>query len=102
MMSNSTPPSAFISEPLEGNAGGVELPLHYLKKVYDAIRNVGALCICDEVQVGYGRLGNVFWGFQEHFVVPDIITMAKSCGNGHPLGFVMGSEDKDFNERTNN
>ncbi len=82
-------PACFIAEPLSGNAGGVEIPPGYLKKVYAAVRAAGGLCIADEVQVGYGRLGTHFWGFQEHDVVPDIVTMAKAAGNGHPLGFVV-------------
>lgn len=86
-------PAAFISETLSGNAGGVELPAGYLKQVYESIRSVGGLCIADEVQVGYGRLGKHFWGFEEHDVVPDIVTMAKAAGNGHPLGFVITSEE---------
>jgi len=45
--------------------------------------------ISDEVQVGYGRTGSDFWGFQIHGVVPDVITMAKAAGNGHPIGFVV-------------
>eukprot|EP01034_Spumella_vulgaris_P024902 gene24902-31296_t len=86
-----TPPSAFIAEPLSGNAGGVELPPGYLQGVYRAVREAGGLCISDEVQVGYGRLGASFWGFQEHGVVPDVVTMAKAAGNGHPLGYVITS-----------
>jgi 4-aminobutyrate aminotransferase-like enzyme len=66
--------------------------LGYLAQVYECIRSAGGLCICDEVQVGYGRLGKSFWGFEEHGVVPDIITMAKAAGNGHPIGFVVTSE----------
>eukprot|EP01039_Chlorochromonas_danica_P005586 gene5586-6149_t len=93
LVERNTPPSVFIAEPLSGNAGGVDIPAGYLKEVYEAVREVGGLCICDEVQVGYGRLGNVFWGFQEHDVVPDLITMAKAAGNGHPLGFVITGED---------
>jgi 4-aminobutyrate aminotransferase-like enzyme len=73
-------PAAWIAEPLCGNAGGVTLPPTYLAQVYDMIHEVGGLCIDDEVQVGYGRLGNVFWGFEEHGVVPDILTMAKAAG----------------------
>jgi 4-aminobutyrate aminotransferase-like enzyme/Ser/Thr protein kinase RdoA (MazF antagonist) len=86
-------PVAFIAEPLSGNAGGVELPVGYLQRVYAKIRSVGGLCISDEVQVGYGRLGTKFWGFEEHGVMPDIITMAKAAGNGHPLGFVVTSRE---------
>jgi len=91
LVAANTPPSVFICEPLSGNAGGVEIPKGYLKRVYEKIRAAGGLCICDEVQVGYGRLGDNFWGFMEHDVVPDIITMAKAAGNGHPFGFVVTS-----------
>ncbi|MCX4854868.1 aminotransferase class III-fold pyridoxal phosphate-dependent enzyme [Streptomyces canus] len=83
------PPAAFISEPFYGNAGGIPLPDGYLRQVYDATRAVGGLCIADEVQVGYGRLGTHFWGFEQQGVVPDIVTVAKAMGNGHPLGAVI-------------
>jgi 4-aminobutyrate aminotransferase-like enzyme/Ser/Thr protein kinase RdoA (MazF antagonist) len=86
-------PACFIAEPLSGNAGGVELPAGYLKRVYAEVRAAGGLCIADEVQVGYGRLGTHFWGHQEHDVVPDVLTMAKAAGNGHPLGFVVTSKE---------
>lgn len=92
LVAKGTPPAVFIAEPLSGNAGGVELLPGYLQGVYSAVRAVGGLCICDEVQVGYGRLGTHFWGFQEHGVVPDIVTMAKAAGNGHPLGYVVTSK----------
>ena len=83
------PPAAFICEPVFGNAGGVMLPEGYLPAVYDAVRSVGGLCIADEVQVGYGRLGHHWWAFEMHGVTPDIITIAKAMGNGHPLGAVI-------------
>lgn len=82
-------PAAFVAEPLSGNAGGVELPPDYLAQAYASVRAAGGLCVSDEVQVGYGRLGKGFWGFAEHGVLPDIVTMAKAAGNGHPLGFVV-------------
>lgn len=90
-------PTAFIAEPLSGNAGGVRLPKSYLHRVYSLLRQpaVGGLCICDEVQTGYGRLGQGFWGFQstEHdTLLPDIITVAKAAGNGHPLGYIVTSQ----------
>jgi 4-aminobutyrate aminotransferase-like enzyme len=84
-----TAPAGFVAEPLSGNAGGVEMPPGYLPQVYDDVRAAGGLCIADEVQVGYGRLGGTFWGFEEHGVVPDVVTMAKAAGNGYPLGFVV-------------
>ncbi|HEY0290313.1 MAG TPA: aminotransferase, partial [Pseudomonas sp.] len=81
--------AGFICEPVYGNAGGISLPPGYLKQVYQQVRAQGGVCIADEVQVGYGRLGLYFWGFEEQDVVPDIITMAKGMGNGHPLGAVI-------------
>ncbi|RRR77915.1 aminotransferase [Streptomyces sp. RP5T] len=83
------PPAAFICEPFYGNAGGLPLPEGYLRQVYDATRAAGGLCIADEVQVGYGRLGTHFWGFEQQGVVPDVVTVAKAMGNGHPLGAVI-------------
>jgi 4-aminobutyrate aminotransferase-like enzyme len=83
------PPAAFIAEPVYGNAGGLLLPEGYLAAVYDAVRRHGGLAIADEVQVGYGRLGEWFWGFEQQGVVPDVVAVAKAMGNGHPLGAVI-------------
>ncbi|MEV6491312.1 aminotransferase class III-fold pyridoxal phosphate-dependent enzyme [Actinoplanes sp. NPDC051633] len=82
-------PAAFLAEAFYGNAGGMPLPDGYLRRVYEATRRAGGLCIADEVQVGYGRLGEHFWGFEQQGVVPDIVTVAKAMGNGHPLGAVI-------------
>lgn len=82
-------PAAFICEPILGNAGGVVLPDGYLAGVYEELRSRGGLCIADEVQVGYGRLGHHFWGVQQQGVVPDVITIAKAMGNGYPIGAVI-------------
>ncbi|MCM3501324.1 aminotransferase [Microbacterium sp. P26] len=83
------PPAALIAETYYGNAGGVALPDGYLTDVYAAIRRHGGLAIADEVQVGYGRLGEWFWGFEQQGAVPDIVAVAKSIGGGHPLGAVI-------------
>ncbi|WP_030439167.1 aminotransferase [Actinoplanes subtropicus] len=83
------PAGAFLSEPYYGNAGGVALPDGYLRQVYATVRRHGGLAIADEIQVGYGRLGNWFWGFEQQQVVPDIVCVAKAMGNGHPLGAVI-------------
>lgn len=83
------PPAGMIAETYFGNAGGVALPDGYLTQVYAAIRRHGGLAIADEVQVGYGRLGEWFWGFQQQGAVPDIVAVAKSIGGGHPLGAVI-------------
>ncbi|TCL72027.1 aminotransferase [Rhizobium sp. BK251] len=85
--------AGFICEPVYGNSGGMVLPDGYLKQVYGLIRARGGLCIADEVQVGYGRLGHHFWSFEQQGVIPDIITIAKGMGNGHPLGAVITRHD---------
>jgi 4-aminobutyrate aminotransferase-like enzyme/Ser/Thr protein kinase RdoA (MazF antagonist) len=81
--------AGFIAESVYGNAGGIPLPQGYLEKIYALVRERGGVCIADEVQVGYGRLGHYFWGFEQQGVVPDIITIAKGMGNGHPVGAVI-------------
>ncbi|PDT03959.1 hypothetical protein CO666_12500 [Rhizobium chutanense] len=85
--------AGFICEAVYGNAGGIPLPDGYLQQVYGEVRARGGLCIADEVQVGYGRLGHYFWGFEQQGVVPDIITIAKGMGNGHPLGAVITTRE---------
>ena len=84
-------PSAFLCESVLGNAGGVLLPEGYLAGAYDLVRARGGLCIADEVQVGFGRMGSSFWGFEQSDVVPDIVTIAKPMGNGFPIGGVITS-----------
>ncbi len=84
--------AGFIAESVYGNAGGISLPDGYLSEAYAQVRARGGVCIADEVQVGYGRLGHHFWGFQQQGVVPDIITIAKGMGNGHPLGAVITTQ----------
>lgn len=81
--------AAFIGESIISCGGQIELPTDYLKTVYAAVRQAGGVCIADEVQVGVGRVGHSFWGFQLHDVVPDIVTIGKPIGNGHPLGAVV-------------
>ena len=53
------------------------------------MRKKNALCIADEVQTGFGRVGSNFWAFQEHGIVPDIVTLGKPMGNGHPIAAVV-------------
>ena len=84
--------SALIVEPIISCGGQIELPEGFLSRAYAAVRKAGGLCISDEVQVGCGRLGNSFWGFQLHNVLPDIITIGKPIGNGHPLAAVVCTE----------
>jgi 4-aminobutyrate aminotransferase-like enzyme/Ser/Thr protein kinase RdoA (MazF antagonist) len=81
--------AAFLCESALSCAGQVVLPPGYLDAAYRHARGAGAVCIADEVQVGFGRVGTHFWGFQTQGVVPDIVTMGKPIGNGHPLGAVV-------------
>ncbi len=86
------PVAGFICESVLGNAGGVLLPDGYLSAAYAGVRAAGGLCIADEVQVGFGRMGSTFWGFEQSGVIPDIITIAKPMGNGFPIGGVITSK----------
>ncbi|MCG2462982.1 aminotransferase class III-fold pyridoxal phosphate-dependent enzyme, partial [Flavobacteriaceae bacterium F89] len=79
---------ALIVEPIISCGGQIELPEGFLAKAYGYVRAAGGLCISDEVQTGCGRMGKTFWGFQLHGVVPDIVTIGKPLGNGHPLAAV--------------
>ena len=84
--------AAFISEPILGCGGQVPLPKEYLKIMYRNIRKKGGVCISDEVQTGFGRLGKYFWGFEMHSVIPDIVILGKPMGNGHPIGAVITTD----------
>jgi 4-aminobutyrate aminotransferase-like enzyme len=81
--------AAFFCESLLGCGGQIVLPEGYLEAAYQQVRNAGGICIADEVQVGFGRVGIDFWGFQTQDVVPDIVTLGKPIGNAHPLAVVV-------------
>jgi 4-aminobutyrate aminotransferase-like enzyme/Ser/Thr protein kinase RdoA (MazF antagonist) len=81
--------AAFIAEPLPSVAGQIVFPASYLEKVYERVRAAGGVCIADEVQVGFGRLGTHFWGFETQGVVPDIVVLGKPIGNAFPLAAVV-------------
>ncbi|KAK6632619.1 hypothetical protein RUM43_013387 [Polyplax serrata] len=85
--------AAFMAESIQGVGGTVQFPKGYLKETYKLIRENGGVCIADEVQTGFGRTGSHFWGFENHDVIPDIVTMAKGIGNGFPLGAVVTSPE---------
>ena len=82
-------PAGFIAEALLSCGGQIVLPDGYLKDAYRRVRAAGGVCIADEVQVGFGRVGTHFWGFETQGVVPDIVTMGKPIGNGFPLAAVV-------------
>ncbi|CAG9559709.1 unnamed protein product [Danaus chrysippus] len=80
---------AFIAESLQSCGGQIIPPEGYLKKVYKHVREAHGVCIADEVQVGFGRVGTHMWAFETQGVVPDIVTMGKPMGNGHPVAAVI-------------
>ncbi|XP_075999919.1 ethanolamine-phosphate phospho-lyase isoform X2 [Genypterus blacodes] len=87
--------AAFIAESLQSCGGQVVPPAGYFQKVAEHVRQAGGVFIADEVQVGFGRVGTHFWAFQlqgEDFV-PDIVTMGKPIGNGHPMSCVVTTKE---------
>jgi 4-aminobutyrate aminotransferase-like enzyme len=82
-------PAAFLAESILSCGGQIEPPAGYLATAYTHARGAGALCIADEVQTGFGRVGHHMWSFELQSVVPDIVTLGKPIGNGFPLGAVV-------------
>ena len=85
--------SAFISESIMGCGGQIIPPENFLRDAYSAVKEDGGLCIADEVQIGFGRMGECFWGFESQGLRPDIISLGKSIGNGHPISVVVTNDD---------
>lgn len=83
--------AAYIAETLPSVAGQIVFPEDYLAEVYQHVRAAGGVCIADEVQVGFGRLGSHFWGFASQGVVPDVVVFGKPIGNAFPLAAVVTS-----------
>ncbi len=81
--------SAFICESALGCGGQIILPAGYLREAYRHVRAADGVCIADEVQTGLGRVGSHFWAFETQGVVPDIVTIGKPLGDGHPLAAVV-------------
>jgi ethanolamine-phosphate phospho-lyase len=83
--------AAFIHESMVSCGGQTPLPDNYLRETYQHVRDAGGVCIADEVQVGFGRVGSHFWAFQlaGPDVCPDILTIGKPMGNGHPVACVI-------------
>jgi 4-aminobutyrate aminotransferase-like enzyme/Ser/Thr protein kinase RdoA (MazF antagonist) len=83
------PLCAFFAESIVSTGGQVPLAPGFLKQAFQMTRAAGGVCIADEVQIGMARVGTNFWGFEMHDVVPDIVTMGKPLGSGHPLAAVI-------------
>ena len=82
-------PACFIFESISGCGGQVPLAEGYLGTLVPFLKEQGILCISDEVQVGFGRMGSHFWGFEFHEVIPDMVVLGKPIGNGHPMAAVI-------------
>ncbi|MGB3343277.1 MAG: aminotransferase class III-fold pyridoxal phosphate-dependent enzyme [Aequorivita sp.] len=85
--------AGFIGETMISCGGQIVPPLDYFKEVYRHVQNAGGICIADEVQTGFGRMGKSFWAFELYDIKPDIVTMGKPAGNGHPLAVVACTKE---------
>ncbi|XP_022110098.1 alanine--glyoxylate aminotransferase 2, mitochondrial-like [Acanthaster planci] len=85
--------AGMFAESIQGVGGAVQFPKGYLKEAFELIREKGGVCISDEVQTGFGRTGEHYWGFEAQGVLPDIVTLAKGIGNGFPLAAVVTTPD---------
>ncbi|MGZ0700759.1 aminotransferase class III-fold pyridoxal phosphate-dependent enzyme [Pseudomonas piscis] len=86
-------PAFFLAESIPSVAGQLFFPENYLQEVYAMVRAEGGLCLADEVQVGFGRVGSHWWAFETQGVVPDAVSMGKPIGNGHPLSAVVTTRE---------
>ena len=88
LLDGGEPVAGLLAESIVGCGGQVVPESADMRAIYDAVHEAGGVCIADEVQTGFGRVGSHFWSFQLHGLEPDIVTMGKPMGNGHPLGAV--------------
>uniref|UniRef100_A0A915IGA4 Alanine--glyoxylate aminotransferase 2, mitochondrial n=1 Tax=Romanomermis culicivorax TaxID=13658 RepID=A0A915IGA4_ROMCU len=72
-----------------GAGGTVQFPREYVKRAFQLVRQYGGICISDEVQTGFGRRGENFWGYEMHGVQPDMVIMAKGIANGFPMAALV-------------
>ncbi len=92
--------AAFIAEAILGCGGQILFPEKFLAIASKKVQQAGGLFIADEVQIGFGRVGSHYWGFESENALPDIVTMGKSMGNGHPISAVVTT--KEIADRFNN
>lgn len=85
----------FYAESMQSCGGQIVFPPGYLRQVYKYVREAGGVCLADEVQVGFGRVGSHMWAFQTQGddIVPDIVTLGKPMGNGHPVSAVVTTRE---------
>lgn len=85
--------AAFMAEPILGVGGFIVPPPGYFERAYEIARNYGGLCISDEVQTGWGRTGDKWFGIEQWDVTPDIMTSAKGMANGVPIGWTIATSE---------
>lgn len=78
-----------LLESIPSVGGQIVLPPGYLPEVYRHVRAAGGVCMADEVQTGFGRIGTHWWAFQHYGVTPDVVALGKPIGNGYPMGAVI-------------
>jgi 4-aminobutyrate aminotransferase-like enzyme len=95
-------PAALLVDTIFSSDGVFSDPPGFLAPAVAAIREAGGLFIADEVQPGFGRTGEGMWGFQRHGILPDLVTMGKPMGNGHPIAGMVAKPEilEAFGERT--
>ena len=74
---------------MQSCGGQIIPPKHFYQELYKELRSKGVVCIGDEVQTGFGRIGENYWAFEYYGVVPDILTIGKAMGNGFPVAAVI-------------
>lgn len=85
--------AAVLFDPLFSTEGLVKTPTGYVEGLVKRVHRAGGLYIADEVQSGFGRIGRLMWGYELFDAVPDIVTMGKPMGNGHPIGATVLRDD---------
>jgi 4-aminobutyrate aminotransferase-like enzyme len=93
MVDDGRPPALLIAEAIQGCGGQIVPPEGFLREAFDLVRAAGGVAIADEVQIGLGRVGSHWWGFEAQGAIPDIVTLGKPIGNGHPLGAVVTTRE---------
>lgn len=102
MRAHGIKPAALLVDTIFSSDGIFSDPAGFLAPAAAAIREAGGLLIADEVQPGFGRTGEGMWGFARHGIVPDIVTMGKPMGNGHPMAAMVARPEilETFGKRT--
>lgn len=93
MVVSKRPPAAFFLESVMSCGGQIFLPEGYMREAFRHVRKAGGICVADEVQIGFGRIGTHMWAFESQGAIPDILTLGKPIGNGHPLAALVTTRE---------